>query len=177
MNQRRRPRVRTTQSSDAGTEPPAILSADGIYRYTLLRRWLFGKGRCLFIMLNPSTADAINDDPTVRRCISFAKQWEFKELMVTNIFAFRATDPAEMKAHPAPIGPENNAYILKAVGEADRIVAAWGVHGSHLNRGMQVLEMLKGKDVKCLGTTKDGQPRHPLMVAYKTNLVSLEKVA
>lgn len=153
------------------------MSPDGVYRYTLLRRWLFGKGRCLFIMLNPSTADAINDDPTIRRCINFAKRWEFQELMVTNIFALRSAYPKVLRAHGAPIGPENDSYILQAVRKADRIVAAWGVHGSYMDRGMQVLEMLKGKDVRCLGTTKDGQPRHPLMVASKTELVPLRSVA
>ena len=158
-------------------DAPAILSEDGIYRYTLLRRWLFGKGRCLFIMLNPSTADAINDDPTIRRCISFSKQWQFRELMVANIFALRATYPADLKAHAAPIGPENNAYIMEAAKRADRIVAAWGVHGSFLGRSAQVIDMLKDKDLLCLGTTKDGQPRHPLMVAYETKLEPVKKVA
>lgn len=165
-----------TSTFEIGLDAPAILSTDEVYRYTLLRRWLFGKGRCLFIMLNPSTADAINDDPTIKRCISFAKQWEFREMMVTNIFALRATYPKDLKAHESPIGPENDRYLVEAVRKADRIVAAWGVHGSFMGRSVQVLEMLKGKDVRCLGTTKDGQPRHPLMVAYATQLVPLRKV-
>lgn len=154
-------------------DAPAILSEDGIYRYTLLRRFLFGEGRCLFIMLNPSVADALNDDPTIRRCISFTKKWGYRELMVVNIFALRATYPADLRAHLTPIGPQNDDYILKAVEKADRVVAAWGVHGTYMERGTNVLKMLKGKEVMCLGTTKDGQPRHPLMVAGKTNLIPL----
>lgn len=154
-------------------DAPAIMSEDGIYRYTLLRQLLLGQGRCLFIMLNPSTADALNDDPTIRRCVGFMKKWEYRELMVVNIFALRATDPADLRAHPAPVGPKNDEYIRKAVERADRIVAAWGVHGAYMDRGANVLRMLKGKEVMCLGTTKEGQPRHPLMVAGKTNLIPL----
>jgi len=122
----------------------------------------------MFIGLNPSTADEIQDDPTVRRCIGFAKRWGFGGLCMTNIFACRATDPIVMLAVPAPVGPENDKYLLECAQSAGLVVAAWGNDGTHLERDKQVLYLLKHQTLFCLGETKLGQPRHPLYVNGKT---------
>ncbi len=116
----------------------------------------------MFIGLNPSTADETNDDPTIRRCISFSKAWGCDSFCMTNIFAFRATDPKVMIAEPNPIGDENDDWLVRCARKASIIVAAWGVHGEHMGRGKVVARMIPG--LKCLGVTKDGYPRHPLYV-------------
>lgn len=143
----------------------ALLSADGIYRYTLTRQWgAFDAPRVCFIMLNPSTADAQQDDPTVRRCIAYARAWEFGGLEVVNLFALRATDPRQLARHPSPLGPGNNDIILTIAAGCRRVVAAWGTGGTLHHRGEQVLRMLRGNDIvaKALRITKDGHPAHPL---------------
>lgn len=137
----------------------AVISDCGRYRYELWRRWAEGP-HVLFIMLNPSTADAENDDATIRKCIAYAKRWGFGALCVGNLFAFRATDPMEMKAASDPIGPENDATLAKLAGSAGVIVAAWGVHGAHMGRAMAVAKTLP--TIKALHITKDGSPGHPL---------------
>lgn len=114
----------------------------------------------MFIGLNPSTADEVNDDPTVRRCIGYARRWGYGGLCMTNIFAYRATDPAVMKAHPAPIGEENDRYLLGCAAGAGVVVAAWGTHGAHMGRGDQVRRMLPA--LLCLKSTQGGFPSHPL---------------
>ena len=151
----------------------ATFSADGVYRYTLERDLadynVRGKqlaGACLFVMLNPSTADEKNDDPTIRRCIGFALRWKFRRLLVGNIFAYRATNPSELaklKYHEA-VGSANNRSIVDLAKRADRIVCAWGNHGSLLRRGEEVHGMLVEYGAKplVLGLTKIGQPAHPL---------------
>ena len=131
------------------------------YRYSLWRRW--GRpeqGYAMFIGLSPSTADEVEDDPTVRRCIQFAKDWGYGALCMTNLFAFRATDPAVMKAHPEPIGPDTNAVLAELANNAGVVVAAWGNHGSHSARDRQVIALLP--NLHCLKVTKAGQPSHPL---------------
>lgn len=154
----------------------AVISPCGKYRYTLHRDWPIVNPRasfkpCLFIMLNPSVADASNDDPTIRRCIGFAKGWGCTSLAVVNLFALRATDPTELsKAQAAGedfIGPENGRHINEMMqGHAGGIrVAAWGAHPI-VDQSMYcaaLLPLLAG-NVQCLGTTKNGSPRHPLGV-------------
>lgn len=132
------------------------------YRYALWREWLGGEGYVMFVGLNPSTADETNDDPTIRRCIRFAKEWGFEGLCMANLFAYRATDPKDMMAAADPIGPQNDAWLRQLSDDASCVVAAWGVGGKHLNRGLQVMEMIGAMD--CLGHTKDGFPRHPLYI-------------
>ncbi len=139
----------------------AVLSSCGQYRYGLTRTFFTGTGTVLFIMLNPSTADAEMDDPTIRRCIGFARRWGFQELKVGNLFALRATDPRELKRVSDPIGPENDRYLMHMSGSADAVIAAWGAHGIYRNRSQHVLGLLEGT-VECLGLTKQGYPRHPL---------------
>ena len=105
-----------------------------------------------FIGLNPSTADEIKNDSTVTRCENFAFEWKYGGVFMLNIFAFRATDPRRMKAAPDPVGPDNDAYILRVADKAGLIVAAWGNHGAYMYRDLAVRELLFHKDVYCLGT-------------------------
>lgn len=138
----------------------ASFSPCRIYRYELWRSWNTGGKVCMFIGLNPSTADESKDDPTIRRCIRFAQDWGYDELCMTNLFAFRATDPKVMKAAPSPIGPDNDATLLRLSTNAAVVVAAWGVHGDHRDRARQVLGMIP--NLTALRLTKDGTPSHPL---------------
>ncbi len=114
-------------------------------------------------MLNPSTADAERFDPTVRRCYGYARDWGFGSMEVVNLFALRSTYPEMLKRVPDPVGPENDGAILKAVKNSDLTVAAWGVLGKLRGRDREVLELIGSvRDLHCLGTTKAGQPLHPL---------------
>lgn len=135
------------------------------YRYVLRREWGDGK-TVVFIGLNPSTADERFDDPTVRRCIRFAQDWGFKRMVMANLFALRATDPRVMKRHDDPIGPDNNRVLQDLVAAAGLAVAAWGVHGKHLQRDEAVRKMLPG--LSCLKLTKEGMPAHPLYLPATT---------
>ena len=128
-------------------------------------RRIYPFGQVNFICLNPSTADETNDDPTVRRCINFAKSWAFGSLVVTNIFAWRSTDPAALYSAdtPDPVGRYNNDWIRGIAVESDLVIAAWGVHGRHLGRSTRVREILAEAGVKLhylrLGKL---EPWHPL---------------
>ena len=158
--------VRHHQKGDAAST--AVYSTDGRYRYCLTRDWGAGP-RVLFVMLNPSTATEVQNDPTVERCERRARALGSGGFAVANIFAFRATDPRVMRAETDPIGPANDATIRDLALTCDRIICAWGGHGLHLNRGAQVHGLLKGtgQDLYHLGLTRDGQPRHPLYIAYQ----------
>lgn len=120
----------------------ALISDDGVYRYRLHRTWDSAKPTVAFLMLNPSTADATEDDPTIRRCIGFAKEWGYGTLIVGNLFALRSTDPERLTEHPEPVGPENDAHLMSICGAADQTIAAWGTRGSFGSRGYEVVEML-----------------------------------
>jgi hypothetical protein len=135
---------------------------EGEYRYLLWRVWDDGP-RVLFVMLNPSTADETKDDPTIRRCIGFARLWGFAGLEVANIFALRSRDPRLLYTHPEPVGPRNNVVIHRRAKAANRIILAWGNHGRLKQRGDLVMrEMFKHRDVQAFRMTKHGQPEHPL---------------
>jgi hypothetical protein len=141
----------------------AVTSPCGKYRYRLTRTW---DGRTLplvWIMLNPSTADAEIDDPTIRRCVSFSKREGAGGLEVLNLFAFRATDPKALRTEADPIGPDNDEWIREVLHPHSRVVAAWGEHGKYLGRGGAVMRDLvaAGLHVLCLGE----KPRHPLYIA------------
>lgn len=118
----------------------------------------------LWVLLNPSTADATKDDPTIRRVIDFSKRWGFGACCVVNIFAFRATDPAEMKQQKEPVGKDNDLTILNLAKEAGMIIAGWGNHGTHQKRSAYVSQFLVPQQMKCLGTTDTNQPFHPLYI-------------
>jgi hypothetical protein len=152
----------------------AIFSSCERYRYQLWRRWYSGPGAprlAAFIGLNPSTADETVNDPTVTRCIGFAKRYGCDGIYMLNAFAFRATDPRDMKSEHDPVGPLNDAYILETVGVSARVVVAWGTHGSYQGRDLQLAGgILLGEELYCLGKTKAGHPRHPLYLSNDTKL-------
>ena len=158
----------------------ALFGSSMEHRYTLTRKWAAGRARkrIVWIMLNPSTADADQNDPTIARTISFSKKWAFSDLVILNIFALRSTDPAALKTHIDPIGPLNDHYIRKTVKSADLVVAGWGVHGAFLDRGREaarlVLDSSSHGELWCLGVTKDGHPKHPLYIAGDTDLRKFE---
>lgn len=137
------------------------------FRYGLRRRWDAAAPHVLYIMLNPSTATELRNDPTIERCERRARQLGYGTMSIANLFAFRATDPAELKRAPDPVGPENDSALCDMQKKADMTLAAWGVHGAHQQRHTQVLALLKGP-LYHLGLTKEGLPRHPLYVSYKT---------
>ena len=155
----------------------AVFSEDRRYRYILRILWDESKPLVQFIGLNPSTADEVKDDNTVRRCKRFAQRWGFGGMIMTNIFAFRSTDPGPMKAHPNPIGElgtftfgrkrftnRNDYYLVLTRAEVSECIAAWGNHGIHLGRCTTVLKFLRS--LKCFRVTKAGQPEHPLYMPY-----------
>lgn len=156
----------------------ADFSDDRRYRYKLTREWDGNGGNLVVIGLNPSTADETVDDPTIRRCISFAKREGCGGLVMLNLFAWRATDPAFMKLVACPVAEferehENDKAICLSLPNATAIVAAWGTHGAFLNRGAEVRRMIEGRNrpLYHLGLTKGGHPKHPLYLRGDTPLV------
>ena len=151
----------------------AWFSVDGKYRY-LLTREFGGSSTCLFVMLNPSTADEVVDDPTIRRCIGFAWREGFGRLEIVNLYGFRATEPGVLFEAEDPVGSENDLTVEEALKRADLVIAAWGNHGGHVPGRMgRVVDMLRisGQKSMCFGFTKQNQPRHPLYLASGVELV------
>ncbi len=152
----------------------AIFSEDRRYRYWLEAKLSDSDGVCMFLMLNPSTADEVQSDPTVTRAKGFAQSWGYGTLWVCNLFALRATDPDILKKDPEPIGAENDEHILCSARLSDEIICAWGNHGEHLDRGAQILSMLMGQEstgkLGHLGMTMRNQPKHPLYLRADTPL-------
>ena len=138
----------------------AIFSKDRVHRYGLWRIWDKSLPKVLFIGLNPSTATETKNDPTIRRCMGYARDWGYGGYIMGNIFAFRSTDPKKLKKTKDPIGPENDHWLKKLQSEADLTVGAWGNHGKFLNRGHAVLDLIP--EIQCLQITKQGFPSHPL---------------
>jgi len=130
------------------------------YRYALSRTWNGKKKAILFIGLNPSTADEKIDDPTIRRCINYAKNWGYGSLLMVNLFAYRATMSSELKNVKNPIGNDNDLHIIELSKKADLAVAAWGNEGFFLNRDKEIKKILP--NLMCLKINKSGQPAHPL---------------
>lgn len=149
----------------------AVFDASGRYRYLLTRTTGPARPRLAFVLLNPSTADARRNDPTIRRCIGYAQRWGFGRLEIVNIFAYRTTYPRELLAHHEPVGRGNDAWIRRVARRADRVVVAWGAHGSALGRSARVARLLDGIEAWCLGTTRAGEPRHPLYLRADQRLV------
>ncbi len=152
-----------------GTDSDANISPCGQYRYSLTREWDENLPCVCFVMLNPSTADAAQDDPTLRRCKAFARAWGFGSLQVVNLFGLRATDPGKLRLHPDPIGPENDAYLDGAISRAGRVVVAWGRDGDYRGRGPEVARRIR--EPWCLKLTKEGHPWHPLYVPAAAQLI------
>ncbi|MGB0799341.1 MAG: DUF1643 domain-containing protein [Planktomarina sp.] len=158
--------TRTHTKADAPST--AVYSDCEKYRYLLTREWDTSGRKVLFVMLNPSTATEVQNDPTVERCERRARTLGFGAFRVTNIFAWRDTDPRKMRAAKDPVGPDNDQAILDSTTWADQVVAAWGTHGAHMDRGAQVTAMLRAADkpIYHLGLSKAGHPKHPLYIAY-----------
>ena len=173
-------KVVTGQNKRGGWRGEAVFSRCGRFRYALSRTWNDASAGKLvnFIMLNPSTADAMKNDPTVERCCKRAQTLGFERLIVTNIFALRSTDPAALYAATDAVGPKNDKYIGEVAEKADIVVCAWGNHGVHLGRGdtvNQILSLKVQNKVYRLGRlTQAQQPRHPLYVSYLERLVMHE---
>lgn len=190
-------------------EAGADISPDGVYRYRLWREWrnhpspskwrwwknddgsavVDGTGKpvgepesVLFVMLNPSTADGKTDDPTIRKCVGFARRWGYDRIDVANLFAYRATNPQvllRLPEHNDPFGVRNQEVIERLAHDCHLIVCAWGTHGNHLGQNETVRGWLEGctsKPLHALGFSKDGHPRHPLMVSYSTPLLSMDGI-
>lgn len=163
-----------------GMRKEAELSSCGRYRWWLRRTWPGGNGEVVcFIMLNPSTADADMDDPTIRRCIGFAQAWGFSTLSVRNLFPWRATDPTELLAAKDPTGGSRGDIEVVGGCTAHVAVAAWGAHPLAEQRAAricaQIARTYPGKQLMCLGTTKHGHPRHPLYVPKAQPLIVYER--
>jgi hypothetical protein len=142
----------------------AVFSSCRRWRTLLWRRWDETKPAANFLMLNPSTADELKLDPSCTRARVYAEKWGYGALIVTNLFAWRATDPDDMKAARDPVGKGNDAAILRAAREAGIVVCAWGNHGAHAGRSTRVLEMLRKERVQlhALRVNAGGEPAHPL---------------
>jgi len=155
----------------------AVISPCGKFRYYLEERFpgfpWSGPGVC-FVMLNPSTADASKDDPTIRKCRGFAKKWFYSWFRVVNLFAYRATDPRDLKEAGYPIGPENDKWVAHGVttdmGWSPCVVIAWGNKGQESGMDQWMLQYLRLLEVqvRCLGVTSRDAPCHPLMLPYET---------
>lgn len=153
----------------------ALFSPDNKYRYSLSRDWDMSLPLLNFCMLNPSTADATVNDPTIERCIRRAKDMGYGGVIITNIFAFRSTDPKALKRTSDPIGWENDKHIIHAAQISKMTICGWGKHGSLYGRGDKVLETLKfwGNKIYALKVNKDGSPAHPLYIGYDVKPLTL----
>lgn len=145
---------------------------EGDHRYTLTRQWGDG-ARCTFIMLNPSTADATKDDPTIRRCLGFARRLGCESSVVANLYAYRATNPFDLWKAADPVGPLNNRYLIDVALDAERngtpLIAAWGALAKR-DRVLDVLRLPGMQRLSALGVTKSGAPRHPLYLGADAEL-------
>lgn len=148
-------------------EKKANISKDKIYRYTLSRTWDSTKPTVLFIGLNPSIADENIDDPTITRCINFARDWGYGTLLMANLFAFRSTYPKEIYLIDDPIGKDNDHYILECVKQSDLIIACWGNNGTYMDREKIIKELVP--NLYCLQKNKNGTPHHPLRLPRDIN--------
>lgn len=151
----------------------AIISQCGIYRYSLWREWDSVNPTVLFIGLNPSTADENEDDPTIRRCIGYAKGWGYGKLYMGNLFAFRSTDPRNLTKVEDPVGPSNYSNLIKMGMESTLIIAAWGSRGSYLNMDIKVSKFFRGR-IHCLKQTVGGMPAHPLYLKKDLNPIKYD---
>jgi hypothetical protein len=145
---------------------PTEFSPDRMYRYRLTRYWENGLATLGIIGLNPSVADEMEDDRTIRRCIRFAKDMGYGSLMMCNLFAFCATEPKDMKKAEDPVGFLNDMYLKQLYQSCHKTIAAWGTEGGFLGRDKKVREMIPLLDT--FGLTKHGFPRHPLYLPKET---------
>ena len=149
---------------DRQTGSGAVFSPCGRYRYKLWRVWDPARplGCVMFLMLNPSTATDTEDDPTIRRCIGYACSWGYGGLYVGNLFAYRATDPADLRRAAHPVGPDNDRALREMVAQSALVVAAWSNHGTRYGRRVREVLNLVEQPLYCLRQLRSGQPAHPL---------------
>ena len=152
----------------------ATFSSCRKYRYSLSRVWDKKKKYVLFIGLNPSTANEEADDPTIRRCVNYAKDWGYGGFMMVNLFAYRTTLPSNLKKVKYPVGSENDKYIVTLSKKADITVAAWGNNGDFYSRDKEVLSLVPS--LMCLKINKSGQPAHPLYLKKGLKLTKFSKL-
>lgn len=158
---------------EPAVESDAKISDCGNYRYWLTRIWDRSKPLLIWVMLNPSIADADADDPTVRRCIAFAKAWGYGGIIIVNLYALRSTDPKALWKHPDPIGPDNDLELDTAAYRGAMVMLAWGANAPK-ERATEVARILWNAclaaeiRIAVLGWTKAGAPRHPLYVRADT---------
>lgn len=150
----------------------AIFDRRRVYRYALWRTWSRSEAPLLCVLLNPSTADGDHDDPTITRCIGVARRNAYGGIIVANLFAFRATSPRALFRASSPVGPRNDAQLRGLLDRGHDILLAWGNHGAWRGRDGDVLRLLKGGRVFCLGRTQRGQPRHPLYLPRTAPLIA-----
>lgn len=148
----------------------AELSRDGVYRYRLDRAWDDSLPRLVFLMLNPSTADATRDDPTLRRCMSFTRSLGHGSLSVVNLYALRTADPRELRLHHDPVGPLNDDHISETVLNAGTVIAGWGTNAWDYARVERVCSLIPGP-LHALKVTRNGHPSHPLYLRGDSQLV------
>ena len=156
--------------SDLFLSRDAVISPCGRYRYRLTRTWDHAKPPLPWIMLNPSTADANIDDPTIRRCMSFARREGAGGIEVLNLFALRSPKPSDLRKVADPIGPDNDEWIREVLHPHGRVVAAWGAY-SAWERVAEVMDLVRGIRFLCLGRTGAGHPKHPLYISGDQPLV------
>ena len=152
----------------------ATFSSCRTYRYSLSRIWDKKKKYVLFIGLNPSTANEEADDPTIRRCINYSKDWGYGGFMMVNLFAYRTTLPSNLKKVKYPVGSENDKYIVTLSKKADITVAAWGNNGDFYSRDKEVLSLVPS--LMCLKINKSGQPAHPLYLKKGLKLIKFARL-
>ncbi len=148
----------------------ALFSNDRKYRYVLTRQWDETLPVLVYVLLNPSTADETTNDPTISRCIDIARYNGFGGISVMNLFAYRATEPCDLKKGCDPVGPDNDRY-LKEISDDQKIVVAWGNHGAFMDRSKEVLKVLEGKNLWCVAKNASGEPKHPLYVKTATHFI------
>lgn len=152
----------------------AIFDLEYRYRYSLTRCWDVMGSKMTFIMLNPSTADANQNDPTITRCMNFARRWGFGSLEVVNLFAYRSTDPRLLSIVDDPVGPDNDTYILNAIRRSELVVLAWGTKGVLRQRDQEVLDLISDYDLYALDVSKHGHPKHPLYLRSEVSPTRFE---
>lgn len=159
----------------------ATFGGHDAYRYRLTREWEAAASRICWLLLNPSTATARQDDSTVRRVVDFSRQWGFGSVVVVNLFALRTADPVRLRSHPDPVGPDNDEMLVRTLRTAEQVVVAWGNNGTTVNpatsvrRDREVNELMAGTRAVCLGHTKTGQPRHPLYLPRSTRPIPFRR--
>jgi hypothetical protein len=169
------PAAVTEIGGDPAVAASATFSLDRAYRYALTRQWDSTVPPAVFVMLNPSTADAFRTDPTATRCLGFARRENCcGGLVIVNLFALCATDPRELRGHPDPVGAGNDWFIREHCAAGRLVIAAWGAHGRLRDRDRAVLAMLRDARiaVRCFGVTAGGMPRHPLYLPRGAQLES-----